>query len=565
MKKVGIAIIGAGIGKNGFGLGSYILEEVLQHPNAEVLAIAGTSDNKIKEKLSSLAISNVLVFNTENIIDLFKIQNLDLVIICSPDFTHLKYLELAVKFGKNVLVEKPIVEINGNWNDVLLDTISLANSKGLLISTLCQRVFVSEYFGINSVRNQIKIELTVGRKHRDIEVLEFFKLVISHPASILIKLGIDDVDKFIFVEFKLDSEGSLNHISIDFNYNKTIIGKIILRQNDIEGMAELALVVDQENEIRVSAEKIGNSYKTRYVVGESVQYGNDLLSNAIIRMIDAVYDPKNKPFISNFESEKIHKLENLIYQNLLNHYPKKLPSVSVFIPIYNSEKYILNTVTQTYVFLENNFEDFELVLCDDSSKDDTLKVLNSNARLFPKARIISNIGGPSKRENLGKAMMTAKFDLVFFQDQDLAVPFEFIIPLISKITEENYDISIGSRYMGLPPVRSFQRLFFSKLYNFGLNFFFNTNISDHICGFKAFRKDKLIHLLTEMGYDSSKKRGWFWDAELLIHAKRLNLKIIELPVKWVSKYDSTVRIAKEFGMLFYIIDFKIRSISKKNI
>jgi hypothetical protein len=84
---------------------------------------------------------------------------------------------------------------------------------------------------------------------------------------------------------------------------------------------------------------------------------------------------------------------------------------------------------------------------------------------------------------------------------------------------------------------------------------FNSKINDHICGFKAFKKDSLVTLLQAMGYDQTKQRGWFWDAELLIRAQSMNIAINEVPVEWVAANDSTVRINREIGMVYYIRKF----------
>ncbi len=116
-------------------------------------------------------------------------------------------------------------------------------------------------------------------------------------------------------------------------------------------------------------------------------------------------------------------------------------------------------------------------------------------------------------------------------------------------------ISIGSRYSGIAPKRSISRLLASRLFNLSLKLLFNSKINDHICGFKAFKKDSLVTLLQAMGYDQTKQRGWFWDAELLIRAQSMNIAINEVPVEWVAANDSTVRINREIGMVYYIRKF----------
>lgn len=232
-----------------------------------------------------------------------------------------------------------------------------------------------------------------------------------------------------------------------------------------------------------------------------------------------------------------------------------LPPLSVFIPFYNGEKCVEHTIKTTYGYLGNNFTDFELIAVDDNSGDHTTQMLMSLQKDLPKLKLIENEKGPSKRENLGKAMATAQYDFVMYQDQDLSVPIEYIHPLVASLVNGKMDIAIGNRYKGLKLKRSFYRLVLSRGFNLFLRVLFRTKIRDNICGFKAFRKQKLLLLLNDMGYDNSLNRGWFWDAELLIRAQRKNMSIYEMPVEWLAGKESTFRLSKEFGLLKYICKF----------
>ena len=53
-----------------------------------------------------------------------------------------------------------------------------------------------------------------------------------------------------------------------------------------------------------------------------------------------------------------------------------------------------------------------------------------------------------------------------------------------------------------------------------------------MCGFKAFKREVILTLVEEMGYDKSLKRGVFWDTELLVRAIRHGYKIKEIPILW---------------------------------
>ena len=100
------------------------------------------------------------------------------------------------------------------------------------------------------------------------------------------------------------------------------------------------------------------------------------------------------------------------------------------------------------------------------------------------------------------------------------------------------------------------RKIISIIYNLFLRLYFGSRINDHQCGFKAFKREHVIKLLDEMGYDKSLHRGWFWDAELLIRAQYNSYKIAEDPVGRKSSVRSTFKLGTELKMLKSIYTLK---------
>ena len=59
------------------------------------------------------------------------------------------------------------------------------------------------------------------------------------------------------------------------------------------------------------------------------------------------------------------------------------------------------------------------------------------------------------------------------------------------------------------------------------------------CGFKAISREKAQILLPLV-----KNNFWFFDTELLLLSRKLNLQIKQLPVKWIDDPSSSVNILK---------------------
>lgn len=229
------------------------------------------------------------------------------------------------------------------------------------------------------------------------------------------------------------------------------------------------------------------------------------------------------------------------------------PPISIYIPCYNASSYILKNVIEYYNFLEKNFEDFELVIVDDNSSDFSLNKLKEFSKKNKNIKLIENDIGPTKRENLAREMLHAKFEIVVLHDQDLSVPIEFIPNLIHPLIRNKSDISIGNRYASYKPKRNLTRLVLSKTINFLLRKLFNIKVKDIFCGFKAFKRENLLNILKEMKYDYTFKRGWFWDVELLLNSEKLNYKITEIPVVFQENQKSNLNLLKEYKLFVFIL------------
>lgn len=110
---------------------------------------------------------------------------------------------------------------------------------------------------------------------------------------------------------------------------------------------------------------------------------------------------------------------------------------SIIIPVYNAEKYIENAV---YSILKQNFDDYEVILVDDGSSDQSCvivdKLIASHSRV--KGRHISN-HGVSFARNVGVDMATG--DYILFMDSDDRYE-EGILSSLSKKLNTYPDIDV---------------------------------------------------------------------------------------------------------------------------
>ncbi|PSQ10845.1 glycosyl transferase, partial [Halobacteriales archaeon QS_7_69_60] len=114
-----------------------------------------------------------------------------------------------------------------------------------------------------------------------------------------------------------------------------------------------------------------------------------------------------------------------------------------------------------------------------------------------------------------------------------------------SVRREGYDVATGSRRMpGNEQERDPERGVASTGFNALVRLFLRSPMYDHQCGFKAFDREVLFDLLTDVEDDH-----WFWDTEVLVRAQRAGYDVREFPVKWEPKGDTTVDLVRDvFGM-----------------
>lgn len=113
------------------------------------------------------------------------------------------------------------------------------------------------------------------------------------------------------------------------------------------------------------------------------------------------------------------------------------PLVSIIVPCYNIEKYIENCVQS---ILKQTFSNFELLLIDDGSSDDTLKVLNNLQKNDKRIKILNHKNrGVSYSRNIGIQQSIA--DYIIFIDGDDFIEFDFIESHIKEIKNQEWVVS----------------------------------------------------------------------------------------------------------------------------
>lgn len=114
------------------------------------------------------------------------------------------------------------------------------------------------------------------------------------------------------------------------------------------------------------------------------------------------------------------------------------PFVSVIIPVYNVEKYLLQCVRSV---LTQTYDNYEVILIDDGSTDDSGKMCDDFARLDNRVHTFHKVnGGMSDARNFG--LIQSKGEYVIFVDSDDYVSDEYVDYLVKMRELFDADIAV---------------------------------------------------------------------------------------------------------------------------
>jgi glycosyltransferase involved in cell wall biosynthesis len=197
-----------------------------------------------------------------------------------------------------------------------------------------------------------------------------------------------------------------------------------------------------------------------------------------------------------------------------------MPSISLVLPAYNEADNIEAMVAEATPALEFVTDDYEIIVVDDGSKDETATVTRRVMETHPHVWLVQH----PVNQGFGAAVFTgfthAEKDWIFYTDADrqfVLSELQNFVPLM-----EQADLIAGYRAPRRDP---FLRVFYGKGWSMLCTLLFGYTVRDVDCGFKLFRREIIEELAPQI-----QSRGATFSIEWLARAKRAGYRFVELPV-----------------------------------
>ena len=202
--------------------------------------------------------------------------------------------------------------------------------------------------------------------------------------------------------------------------------------------------------------------------------------------------------------------------------------LSIIIPARNESdnlKDILDYFTKNLIDIE-----YEVVLINDFSNDDTLDKANSLFKLHKQFRVFDN-----QKKGLGGAINTgiqkSNGSKIAIMMADLSDDVQDMVRYYKVVTENNLDAVFGSRFIKGSSCLDYplKKLVFNRIFNFFVQVLFLNKYNDYTNAFKIYNTKVIKNMLPFV----SESFNIFLEIPLKIISRKYSYKII--PINWYGR------------------------------
>lgn len=228
--------------------------------------------------------------------------------------------------------------------------------------------------------------------------------------------------------------------------------------------------------------------------------------------------------------------------------------LSVIIPCYN-EAQDIKAKSEVLLNKLNSLKiDYELILVNDGSKDNTKEEIATIKGVIPSGYDVNRGKGGAVKQGI----LDATGDFVLFMDADLSTDLSAIDTLLPLLKTEKF--IIGSRHhkeSKIPIKQPLKRRFIGWSCRKLVNSKFHFHYTDTQCGFKCIETEFAKKMVSKQIIN-----GFAFDVEYLYIAKLNNVEVKEIPIIWRDDRGSTVSPLK--SSIKFFKDMKLIKKNKKN-
>jgi SAM-dependent methyltransferase len=237
----------------------------------------------------------------------------------------------------------------------------------------------------------------------------------------------------------------------------------------------------------------------------------------------------------------------------------EIKSATVVVPARNERGNIEAAVRRIPRFTDQ----IEIIFVEGHSKDGTWEEIQRVIAAYPDHTIKAiRQPGKGKADAVFAAFEAATGDVLMILDADLTVPPEQLTKFWEVICRGKGEFVNGSRlvYQMEDEAMRFLNLVANKLFSIIFTWLLSQRFTDTLCGSKVLRRSDYVRLKAGRAYFGDFDP--FGDFDLIFGASKLNLKVVEIPIRYANRTYGATQISRfRHGlMLLRMVLFAFRRI-----
>ena len=205
--------------------------------------------------------------------------------------------------------------------------------------------------------------------------------------------------------------------------------------------------------------------------------------------------------------------------------------LSLIIACYNEGKIFEESIKDLEFVLDNSKLSYEIIFVDDKSKDETVETIRKTVKNKKNYSAIFHENNEGRGKAVTDGIKQAQGKIVGFIDIDIEVSPVYIPYFVDKILDGDADVITGQRIYK-EELKSIHRVILSKGYSMLVRKFLGIPLYDTEVGYKFFNRKKILPVIKKTA-----NYHWFWDTEIMTYAYLDKLRIKEIPVLFVRRFD----------------------------
>ncbi len=229
-----------------------------------------------------------------------------------------------------------------------------------------------------------------------------------------------------------------------------------------------------------------------------------------------------------------------------------ITKLSLIIPVYNAEAFILDSLVQLTEWKQNRKYLIQIILVNDGSNDLTKTIIDDYiANKDLSIELISYKKNQGKGYAVKTGILAANGEYLIFTDADIPFGFDIFDTMLYYLDFKEFDIVIGNRKSAKSKYilkLSFFRKLSSQIFTLIVSRYVVTGVNDTQCGLKGFTNKSAYKLFSKL-----QTKGFAFDVELLYLGYKFEFDIKRLPVIFEGNNISTINLTKNSILMFWDI------------